>query len=194
MRRGGRTIYAFDVSTIDTDPTSPTLKWRNGCPNLADDTGCTAGFEEIGQTWSAPKVLKATGYIGAPARRRPADVDRGRRLRHLRRRRPEHLQPRSTPRATGSTCSTPTPAQWLTEFTTDRGVVADVFVITDDATRPGQVGLRGRPGWQHLSHLRRRCQYANSRTTRPGELDDDQDRLARLRHGVDSLRCATASS
>ena len=41
MRRGGRTIYAFDVSTIDTDPTSPTLKWRKGCPNQADDTGCT---------------------------------------------------------------------------------------------------------------------------------------------------------
>ena len=35
LRRGGRSIYAFDVSTIDTDATSPTLKWRDGCPNLA---------------------------------------------------------------------------------------------------------------------------------------------------------------
>ena len=70
LRRGGRTIYAFDVSTIDTDPASPTLKWRNGCPNMADDTGCTTGFEEIGQTWSAPKVMKATGYYdGADAAR-----------------------------------------------------------------------------------------------------------------------------
>lgn len=64
MRRGGRALYAFDVS----NPTSPSLKWKKGCPNnftapgVVDDTGCSAGFSDIGQTWSAPKVFKAAGY------------------------------------------------------------------------------------------------------------------------------------
>jgi type IV pilus assembly protein PilY1 len=55
MRRGGRAVYAFDVS----DPTAdPSLKWKLGC----DSTGCSSGFDNIGQTWSAPKVLNAPGY------------------------------------------------------------------------------------------------------------------------------------
>ncbi|SFQ74522.1 type IV pilus assembly protein PilY1 [Variovorax sp. OK605] len=58
MRRGGRLIYAFDVS----NPAAPTLKWRKGCPNQEDDTGCDTAMEGIGQTWSAPKVVKSTGY------------------------------------------------------------------------------------------------------------------------------------
>jgi type IV pilus assembly protein PilY1 len=52
MRRGGRMIYAFDV----TAPGSPSLKWKQGCPNLTDDTGCSADFEGIGQTWSTPNL------------------------------------------------------------------------------------------------------------------------------------------
>jgi type IV pilus assembly protein PilY1 len=58
MRRGGRLIYAFDVS----NPAAPSLKWRRGCPNQADDTGCDTGMAGIGQTWSAPKVVKASGH------------------------------------------------------------------------------------------------------------------------------------
>lgn len=58
MRRGGRALYAFDVST----PASPTLKWKVGCPNKTNDTDCTSGFEGIGQTWSSAKSLKASGY------------------------------------------------------------------------------------------------------------------------------------
>ena len=64
MRRGGRALYAFDVSS----PASPQLKWKKGCPNnfplsgTVDDTGCTTGFSGIGQTWSTPKVLKTAGY------------------------------------------------------------------------------------------------------------------------------------
>lgn len=64
MRRGGRAIYALDV----TDQTSPTLKWKIGCPNAADDTGCTVApttsgdISGIGQTWSSPSVITATGY------------------------------------------------------------------------------------------------------------------------------------
>ncbi|MBC7618715.1 MAG: pilus assembly protein PilY, partial [Candidatus Saccharibacteria bacterium] len=62
MRRGGRSIYAFDVTNSLTAPTSPTLKWRTGCPNAANDTDCTSGMGGLGQTWSSPKSLTATGY------------------------------------------------------------------------------------------------------------------------------------
>lgn len=59
MRRGGRTVTAFDV----TIPTAPTLKWKKGCPPpAADDTGCTTGFSGIGQTWSSLKSFAASGY------------------------------------------------------------------------------------------------------------------------------------
>jgi len=57
MRRGGRMVYAFDV----TNPT-PVLKWSFGCPNLNDDVGCTAGATGIGQTWSVPNVAFIRGY------------------------------------------------------------------------------------------------------------------------------------
>lgn len=60
MRRGGRMIYAFDVTPTDpanpTPQTTPILKWRVGCPNLDNDTGCTSGFSDMGQTWSTPNV------------------------------------------------------------------------------------------------------------------------------------------
>ena len=58
MRRGGRMLYGFDV----TNPTSPVLKWRQGCPNAANDTDCTTGFSGIGQTWSFPNVASIKGY------------------------------------------------------------------------------------------------------------------------------------
>ena len=58
MRRGGRALYAFDVTT----PASPTLKWKKGCPEQVGDTDCTAGFDGIGQTWSQSTVMKAAGY------------------------------------------------------------------------------------------------------------------------------------
>lgn len=57
MRRGGRMLYAFDVST----PATPSLKWKKGCPNLTDDIGCTDGMEGIGQTWSTPAVAFIKG-------------------------------------------------------------------------------------------------------------------------------------
>ncbi len=57
-RRGGRLIYALDV----TDPTNPKFKWRKGCLSLANNTGCDAGFAELGQTWSQPKVTQVKGY------------------------------------------------------------------------------------------------------------------------------------
>jgi Tfp pilus tip-associated adhesin PilY1 len=62
MRRGGRMIYGIDVSA----PSSPVFKWKAGCPNLGDDTGCTAGMSGIGQTWSTPSVAFIKGYPNRP--------------------------------------------------------------------------------------------------------------------------------
>lgn len=61
MRRGGRAIYAFDVST----PSSPVLKWRKGCftNDTANDTSCSTGWSGIGQTWSKPTVGYLSGYV-----------------------------------------------------------------------------------------------------------------------------------
>ncbi|MEP6941604.1 MAG: PilC/PilY family type IV pilus protein [Betaproteobacteria bacterium] len=58
MRRGGRMIYALDV----TSPGSPSYKWKVGCPNLTNDTGCTSGMSGIGQTWSMPNSAFIKGY------------------------------------------------------------------------------------------------------------------------------------
>lgn len=58
MRRGGRMLYAFDVTT----PSSPSILWAQGCPNLANDDGCSTGFSGIGQTWSVPAVALLKGY------------------------------------------------------------------------------------------------------------------------------------
>jgi len=46
MRRGGRFIYALDVTT----PSTPTLLWKH---NYTD-----SGFGELAQTWSTPEVAK----------------------------------------------------------------------------------------------------------------------------------------
>jgi type IV pilus assembly protein PilY1 len=61
MRRGGRMIYALDVTT----PGTPVFKWKVGCPNLDNDTGCTTGMTGIGQTWSMPNVAFLKGYSTA---------------------------------------------------------------------------------------------------------------------------------
>jgi len=58
MRRGGRMLYGLDV----THPDQPVYKWKAGCPNLADDTDCTAGMSGVGQTWSTPNVAFIKGY------------------------------------------------------------------------------------------------------------------------------------
>jgi type IV pilus assembly protein PilY1 len=51
MRRGGRFLYAMDV----TDPATPKIMWK------ISNTSSTA-FAELGQTWSEPKVAKIKGY------------------------------------------------------------------------------------------------------------------------------------
>jgi Tfp pilus tip-associated adhesin PilY1 len=62
QRRGGRRIYAFDV----TNPSSssyPAFLWSKGCPNpIGNDIGCDVGFSGIGQTWALPNVAFIKGY------------------------------------------------------------------------------------------------------------------------------------
>lgn len=57
MRRGGRSLYALDIS----NPASPSFKWRIG--------NDVEGFGELGQTWSQPVLAEIPGYYnesGAP--------------------------------------------------------------------------------------------------------------------------------
>ena len=62
MRRGGRALYGFDVTNSLTAPNSPSLKWKIGCPNASNDTDCTTDMSGIGQTWSPPQTMLASGY------------------------------------------------------------------------------------------------------------------------------------
>lgn len=61
-RRGGRILYALNV----TNPNSPSLMWRKGCPELDSDTGCDPGFADIGQIWSTPRSGRLAGYASDP--------------------------------------------------------------------------------------------------------------------------------
>lgn len=69
MRRGGRAIYAFDVST----PSAPVLKWRRGCftSDTADNSMCSSGWTGIGQTWSAPQIAYLNGYNDLSGKQKP---------------------------------------------------------------------------------------------------------------------------
>lgn len=53
MRRGGRFMYAMDVST----PNSPQVLWK------IDQN--TTGFSELGQTWSRPRLTLLNSYVDA---------------------------------------------------------------------------------------------------------------------------------
>ena len=72
MRRGGRAIYAFDVST----PTNPVLKWRKGCftNDASDDSNCSTGWSAIGQTWSKAQVTYLSGYVDSSNNPKPVLV------------------------------------------------------------------------------------------------------------------------
>jgi type IV pilus assembly protein PilY1 len=134
MRRGGRAVYAFDVSGIAGDsndllavgPVGPSLMWKIGC----DATGCASGYENMGQTWSAPRNLKTEGYTdsGDPAPMLimgggydacedsdPHTCDDTATGRYI------YL----TDAATGTL---------LASFETDRPVAGDVFVVPDQVT------------------------------------------------------------
>jgi type IV pilus assembly protein PilY1 len=130
MRRGGRVIYSFDVTNMTTSPGSATLKWKLGCPNLADDTDCSSGFSGLGQTWSAPQVLKTNGYTSAGTPLPMLMVGGGYDA-------CEDSDPHS--------CTSSSKGRYiyvldaddgslLRTFTTDRPVVADVFIVPDGTT------------------------------------------------------------
>jgi type IV pilus assembly protein PilY1 len=129
-RRGGRFLYAFDVADIANDPGTVALKWKRGCPNLDDDTGCSTDFTGIGQTWSAPKIVKTNGYLSggsaAPMLIFGGGYDDC-----------EDADPHAcTTSATGRqvyVLDADTGARLMT-FTTDRPVVADIFVVPDGST------------------------------------------------------------
>jgi type IV pilus assembly protein PilY1 len=53
MRRGGRVMYALDVS----NPTAPTVMWTKSFSESTD-----LNFSEMGQTWSRPRVTLVKGY------------------------------------------------------------------------------------------------------------------------------------
>ena len=133
MRRGGRQVYAFDVSAA----AAPSLMWRRGCPNPRDDTDCDAGFAGIGETWSAVQVFLAEGYLNAvsPAAPEPIAIFGGGYDDC------EDLEP--------NTCATPegnhiyaVDAQsgaLLKTFDTIRSVVADIAVIDGNADGKGDL-------------------------------------------------------
>jgi type IV pilus assembly protein PilY1 len=58
MRRGGRGVYAFDV----TSPATPSLLWSKGC--ASETEACSGDFGLIGQTWSTPLAAYVKGYEG----------------------------------------------------------------------------------------------------------------------------------
>ncbi|MEM8660364.1 MAG: PilC/PilY family type IV pilus protein [Pseudomonadota bacterium] len=59
MRRGGKSIYALDIS----NPNSPQSLWRVGKD--------TAGMSELGQTWSLPVAAKIPGYTDSNDKYKP---------------------------------------------------------------------------------------------------------------------------
>jgi type IV pilus assembly protein PilY1 len=123
MRRGGRALYAFDVNP--SNPSNITLKWKRGCPNAADDTGCSAGFSDIGQTWSPPKALLAAGYGSSPLLVMGGGYDTC-----------EDADPHtcSSPKGNGIYVMDANTGALLNTLPTLRSVVADVVVIPDSTT------------------------------------------------------------
>ncbi len=59
MRRGGRFMYAIDVST----PTAPAVLWK------IDQN--TTGFSELGQTWSRPRLAILNNYVDGASKPTP---------------------------------------------------------------------------------------------------------------------------
>jgi type IV pilus assembly protein PilY1 len=128
MRRGGRMIYAFDVSKLAADRDSPSLLWRFGCPDAGD---CTDGAGGMGQSWSAPKVLKTSKYKAIDGSLKPMVIFGGGYDKC------EDSDPHScTPDAKGRAVYVldALKGNVLATLPTERPVVADVFVVPDGET------------------------------------------------------------
>lgn len=69
MRRGGRTIYAFNATNRPSSSSAPSILWKFGCPNAGNNTDCTGGgnVSKLGFTWSSPRYVKlksdSVGYL-----------------------------------------------------------------------------------------------------------------------------------
>lgn len=125
MRRGGRAVYAFNVDV--NNPANITLKWKKGCPNSGDNTDCTSDFSGIGQTWSAPKILKAAAsttplLIMGGGYDTCEDAD------------PRSCSNDSTAKGSRIYVLNADTGALLKTFKTKRSVIADVFVVPDQAT------------------------------------------------------------
>lgn len=127
MRRGGRTLYAFDIDSAD--PRNVALKWKTGCPNnfdsagVANDTGCAAGLSGIGQTWSQPKVIKTAGYGSTPLLIMGGGYDPC-----------EDRDPNACsgdPKGAKVYVFNADTGALVTSFDTERGVVADIAIAPD---------------------------------------------------------------
>ncbi|HUG04900.1 MAG TPA: hypothetical protein VML92_10780 [Steroidobacteraceae bacterium] len=134
MRRGGRFLYAFDVTAMSTSPGSAALLWKRGCPNPTDDTDCSTGFEGMGQTWSAPQILKTSGYTDIAGSKPMLIMGGGHD--NCEDSDPHSCYSLTTPNPKGRSVYLLDAADGtlLREFTTDRPVVADVFVVPDGTT------------------------------------------------------------
>lgn len=62
MRRGGRFVYGFDVTTKPGTLTSqPTLLWKFGCDSTNTCVSGATGEAQMGQSWSTPIVVRVKG-------------------------------------------------------------------------------------------------------------------------------------
>lgn len=70
MRRGGNFIYALDVTT----PAAPSFLWKVDPTGITTPSGFTSStdYQELGQTWSQPKVARVRGYCNIAASATPA--------------------------------------------------------------------------------------------------------------------------
>ena len=140
MRRGGRMVYAFDVSDITTDVDSPTLKWRIGCDAAGNCT--SSDIADIGQTWSAPVVMKTAGYyetvtVGTVSTNVPQPlIIMGGGYDAC-----EDSDPHSCPGPSNTALKgnrifvlDADTGDVITSFATDRPVVGDVFVVSNPET------------------------------------------------------------
>ncbi len=139
MRRGGRVLYAFDVSGFAlAAPTAPTLKWKKGCPNQGNDTDCSAGYADLGQTWSGPKIMKVSGYnVSGAGTEKPIVIMGGGY---------DTCEDLDVPtdackmsgKGNGVYLMDADTGAVITVFPTARPVVGDVFVVSDPATGLGR--------------------------------------------------------
>lgn len=137
MRRGGRAIYAFDVTTR---PDVPTLLWRQGCPNLSNDTGCTTGFTGIGQTWGTLKATKTPAFtalnkpllIMAGGYDTCEDSDTGT-ANHSCTATGSGLVSGAAPKGRSIYVLDATTGAVIREFTTSRPVVGDATIVSDSS-------------------------------------------------------------